>query len=514
MIECVSDLVHLEEAYASTDTPDESVERIARLIEKLWDLLKSLTGVDSRVSLNHLSDHEYYEDVLLESPGPGQAGVPVVQVSLASAQGCLRSIDPVLRLSTLFRHNEDFLCTRAAYAATQSAARERFGLLELLQRVMPVWQEFTKFCLSSSHAGSAWPATFNPMGLPVLQDLHDFRSTVWAGIDTCVVEYDDLSEVSIEALDRLLDGIPPSYAPATGACLFLQPVDTEATSWVVNQLKEGTGRFGSRFTSVMEPATRRHYLDAVTARIGSRASAAGELIDVVCIHGDTENVHAPQTHRVIEMPGDAVDLPRSRRLSLSDLHIRIDRDALTATMYDEAGRRIIPVYLGGAHAWYLPPLARFLCVFGPSELSPIFPPYRQVRLGDCLLSKRMVIGNVILRRRAWSFPVGKLQDLIVGLSEAHALLAINRWRTAVGIPEQTFLIPNVSSANRHQDRKPQYLDFTSPLFLRVFTSVLRGTSDDRVTLEEVLPSASTMPRDPSNAEWAVEILLDSSMIPD
>lgn len=512
VIDCLCELVCLEEGYASTDTADRSVEQIASLIDELWESLKVLTGVDSDLSLNHSSDHDYYEDVLLESPGRRQATVPVVHVSRAGAQACLRSIDPVLRLSTLFRHNEDFLCTMAAYAATQCAPREKFGLLDLFQAVQPIWQEFTKFCLSSSHAGSAVPATFNPMGLAILRDLQEFRDHVWAGIDTCVVEYDDFSEVSIEALERLLVGIPPLYAPEAGACLFMQPADAEGTSWVVNHLREGTGRFGSRFTPVMEAAIRRQYLDTVATRVGSRASIAGEWLEVVCGHGDTANAHVPHTHRVIEMPGDTVDLPRSRRLSLSDLHIRIDRDVLTARMYDDAGRRIIPVYLGGAHLWYLPPLERFLCVFGPSELRPIFPQPRSTQVGDCVLSKRLVIGNVVLQRRVWSFPVRRLQELIAGMSEAHALLAISRWRTAIGIPEQIFIIGNVNSRSSARDRKPQYVDFTSPLFLRVFTVILRGSHDDRMRLEEVLPTVSMMPRDSSNVKWAVEILLDSIML--
>jgi hypothetical protein len=513
VIDCLRELVHLEESYASTGTADRSVERIAGLIDELWENLRSLTKANSGTSLSHPSNHDYYEDVVLESPGCGKAALPVVYVSHAAADACLRSIAPMLRLSTLFRHNEDFLYTMSAYVTSRCGARDRFGLLELFQAVQPIWQDFTNFCLSSSHVETAWPSTFNPMGLPVLRDIQDFRDHVRTGIDSCIIEHEDFCEISMEALEQLLFGTPSSYAPKAGACLFMQPTDPEGTSWVVNQFKEGTGRFASRFTAVMETATRRRYLDTLATRVSARASGAGELLDVGCIQGDTANVHPPHTSRVIEMPGDAVDLPRSRRLSLNDLHVRIDRDALIATMHDDAGRCVIPTYFGGAHAWYLPPLERFLCTFGPSELIPILPPPRSVQISDCLLSKRMVIGNLVLRRRAWSFPVSKLQRLTAGLSEAHSLLAINRWRTLAGIPEQVFIVGDVSSKSRTRARKPQYIDFSSPLFLRVFASVLQYPSTNEITLEEVLPIISMMPHDSSNVEWAVEVLLDSIMFP-
>jgi len=121
--------------------------------------MKELAGIDFREPLNHPSDHDYYEDVLLESAAHEADTGPVVQVSRADAETCLRGIDPVLRLSTLFRRDEDFLTTIAAHATARWPGRDTFGLVELFHATQPIWQEYTEFCLASSQAADGWRAT-------------------------------------------------------------------------------------------------------------------------------------------------------------------------------------------------------------------------------------------------------------------------------------------------------------------------------------------------------------------
>ena len=56
--------------------------------------------------------------------------------------------------------------------------------------------------------------------------------------------------------------------------------------------------------------------------------------------------------------------------------------------------------------------------------------------------------------------------------------------------------------------KPQYLDFTSPLFVEVFRSALR-INGDPLTFEEALPLSDDLPQGPGGERWAVELQLDT-----
>jgi hypothetical protein len=59
--------------------------------------------------------------------------------------------------------------------------------------------------------------------------------------------------------------------------------------------------------------------------------------------------------------------------------------------------------------------------------------------------------------------------------------------------------------------KPQYLDFTSPLFVTVLRSNPHHP-DGSIALEEVLPSRESYPLDREGNPWAVELLLDSLVL--
>jgi len=151
---------------------------------------------------------------------------------------------------------------------------------------------------------------------------------------------------------------------------------------------------------------------------------------------------------------------------------------------------------------------RFLAMLGPGEILPVFPPRPGIPLGDATVRNRLTIDNIVLQRKRWIFYPDAIPTHLSELREEAAFLAINRWRMDRGLPERMFLLeatPHFVLADRY---KPQYIDFTSPLFVSLFRSALK-TSSAPLVLEEPLPPPDALPRDAAGNRWAVELQLDS-----
>jgi hypothetical protein len=128
--------------------------------------------------------------------------------------------------------------------------------------------------------------------------------------------------------------------------------------------------------------------------------------------------------------------------------------------------------------------------------------------GDLQVLERLTAGCLVLARRRWVVSLGEsLRSQATASGEA-AFAALNRWRLEKNLPECLFWVEKTHYPLRGDVYKPQFLDFTSPLFVEVFRSALRDNADP-LTFEEVLPAAGDLPRGPGGERWAVEIQLDT-----
>ena len=93
-------------------------------------------------------------------------------------------------------------------------------------------------------------------------------------------------------------------------------------------------------------------------------------------------------------------------------------------------------------------------------------------------------------------------------------MAVNRWRLERNLPERLFWIEKIDHPRIKGVRKPQYLDFTSPLCVEIFRSVMCLNSDP-LTFEEALPAPEDMIPGPGQERWALELQIDTlSLGPD
>jgi hypothetical protein len=498
-------LVALEERFQTAADPARSALEIEQLLERIWEATLELLALDSGIRRPRVQKGEIYEDVLLV-PSGAIAAATIVEVPEVSMREAVRAADPVFRLTHLFHPRHDFLHTLKAAMAERWPGRREVGVLELLNAIQPLWREHARFSASVRRA-AGWRETFNPLGLQPLAELASLRARVWKEAAAAVRSAGGESRICPERLTKVLEQVPEEYRPQVGPCLLAQPADADGRRWMVNRIFEGTGRYGSRVTPSLDEAARDTYTRHLTAR--SRVEWLGEeleLLDLLSTQGDTLNVHAAQTRHVLETPGEETCGPE-RRLRLTDLRIRPHEKTGLPTLADTSGRGYLPVYLGGSSQEFLSVPLKFLALFGPGETRPLLPPPRERREGGATIRERLSLSNIILSRKRWIIDPAALPENLDGLNRAAAFAAIDCWRRDLEIPDRAFVIERISQSPV-EVLKPQYIDFTSPLFVEIFRSILQA-APGAIKIEEMLPAIEAMPRDAKGARWGVEILLDS-----
>jgi hypothetical protein len=503
VVERARELLAATAGFATAARPDRVLERVHELVDELWQSVADLVGLaPASGPVRNSAGHDLYEDSTWE--GRLASPAPTAPLAADDALECLKTLDPILRLSALYHQDEDFLRAVTARAVRVRPGQREFGVLELFSLCRDLWQRYIEFRLRTRGAAGL-PPTFDPDGEGPRHPIVGIRSAVWAALPACLHECGDRVELSRTELTNLLAAVPRRYAPKMGGCALVQATGEDRCSWVVTRLAEGTGRLSARFTAIMSSATRRWYLEALGGYAPTRTD--GESVDLLGVHGDTLNVHDVHTARALVMPGDAVDLPEGRRLDLGNVSVHIEPESLTATLRDRNGVRIVPAFRGGAHTDFLPALERFLCTFGPTELEPVLPPIRSRTVDGAMVRPRLVMDSLVLRRHAWTVLVDDLRPHLAR-DDAAYFLALSRWRTAMGLPERVFVRESIiSAAGELRGTKPQYLDFTSPVLARVLASIVRRAPGPTLTVEEVLPRP-----DRQENTVALELVVDAALL--
>lgn len=494
------------------ESPSGAIAEGTKRVEELVRTLGSVSGVGPEVDFGG-TGHYFQEDVFLASEGSGSDSGELVRLPLESTESLLRDIDPLARLSNLDSSRHDFLHTFAAFGHERWGEAE-VGFLDVFEATHGLFQEYVRFERAARSSGPLNAPPFNPSGLDSVERIAGWRREVSSSLDELLVTDGGDVRLDRDALCARLDEIPPPYAASRDFCAFVQPLDERGEHWVLNALFEGAGRMSSRYTAVMEEPLR----SAWTSHFADRSSYTSEgepveLVDLFCPAGHGLNVHAPQTRRVLEIPGESSGLPPERKLRLRDLRVRLRGRDEIPWMVDPEGRRILPVHLGGLVFRYMPNLLKFLTMFGPGEFRYCLR-RRRGSPGDGLRERvdRHWVGHALYRRRSWVTDLPALRAAVDGSSEAAAFLSIDGWRRAHGIPEQAFLVEPLATGVARPQTKPQYVDFSSPLFVQLFRSILEMDMP-ALTLFEALPGPAQMPRTAGGRRWAMELQLDSFGFP-
>lgn len=498
----LNELLGLEAELARSREPAACIRALERRLEEVWTAARQAAGLSRPVPLARRKENELYEDVvLLGTPGPES-----LAVDREALREVVRDAEPWFRIVDLFAPRHELLHTFTALAKRRWPERREVPALELFAEVLPHWAEIRRRVAGSSQPGADSAVAFDPLGLPEIAELGRLRHSVWSRLRDRLQAREGGSLLEVADLQALAAELPAACSPRLGPCLFLQPADAEGRSWMLNRIFEGTGRYASRITPLLPSAVRETFLAPLLARSTAAGGEAVELLDLVSSRGDSLNVHAIQTHRVLTLPGEPAPLPLERQVDPGELRIRW-REELTPELVDGKGHRLLPVHLGATALAYMPPWIVFLAQFGPGEVKPLIPPRPGRRQGDIEVLDRVTLGRLILVRRRYRVPAAVLREVLKPPS-SRAFAALDAWRRGQELPASLFLLERVQFGDRTEVRKPQFLDFRSPSFCRLLAAAL-PSGDEELVFEEVLPSPEAFPRDPGGEAWAVEIQLDT-----
>ncbi|MFE5944684.1 lantibiotic dehydratase [Streptomyces sp. NPDC056480] len=223
------------------------------------------------------------------------------------------------------------------------------------------------------------------------------------------------------------------------------------------------------------------------------------------------NLHGRLTDYQIVCPGETSTVPEDARLDLGDLSLEhdegTDRLVLRSRRLD---REVVPVYLGYLVPVALPEIPRTLLLLSPSSMTPtdVWGGVPEGPAVDGVTRRpRVVHGDIVVSRRAWTADAAVLPARRPGADEAAWYLEWRRWQHRHGLPDQVFATV-LREGRRALGAKPVYLDFASPLSLTSFDALVDREPGTGVALREMLPAEDalhlTSPQGRHVAELAVE----------
>lgn len=497
-------LLELETGLSMSLRPIDLIVELKATYSSLLQTVLPSQNDESLQICSHL-----YEDVFFEPIKPAEPSqaieVSTFEVSSSTVGQLFESAALASQFASLFNTRHDLLHTLAGWWRQNEPRRREIPLVEVARGFSMIWKGYLPFVNRASESATN---TFNPLGTDSLAELLELRRSLLASSAELVERAANKDNVSPTKLASLLESIPPRYAPVVGCSLFVQPTNATANSWVLNQIHEGTGRYLSRLTPVLDGALRDHFVDHLVER--SSLIIDGEeadLLEVTDPNAYLTNAHPIQAARVLHFQGLHLEVEPERRVKLGDLRIQADLDAEYFRVLDADGRRVLPVHLSSRRDAALSSILRFLLVFGPGETRGVFPfPYTETE-GDMRIFNRLTVGSLILHRRRWDLPVQGLSAAIAGLTDLDTYKQIHAWRRKLDLPTVGYFYERTYSGGL----KPQFVDFSSPSLCRLFATSIRKQAE-KMKFQEALPLPEDFPRDNEGQRRGVELLIDGLAI--
>ena len=501
----LAQVLQLRTGFPSQGDPVEQVAELSKAIDCSFRAAASDIGFS--LATNRPQDYpkyDIYQDVWCTPVENSDKGL--VRVGKDPLETAVRSVAPLAAYTRVFDYRVEFLLTLGALM--QKRGGRPWNTLEAFASVQRMFRECIGWSIKARKEG-LWPVTWNPLSLVLIEQLANHRQIANEYIQTCILDLEGERHIVPDLLKQLISKIPPRFTEVhSGMCLFLQPASADGSLWILNCLKEGTGRFGSRYGPVMPADQRRRFTAQLTHN--GRCTVRGEqveLLDVQYVQGNTSNIHMVQTPKVTSVdPNHGLNAIQSS-VKLRDLFITLDNDGWPE-LRDDKGQRYIPAYLGLTYHDYLPTFVKFLCAFGPTELSSVFPAPAEHETDGVTIGARTTIGNVVLHRGYWRVPIQEMRQHFAGGSDIGIYRHLHQWRRLYRIPEKGFIMERVPHPIRGFTYRPQYCDFSSPLFIPILRTVVERAQAD-IKINEMLPSSEMLPRNPDGETWAVELLVDS-----
>lgn len=323
------------------------------------------------------------------------------------------------------------------------------------------------------------------------------------------VDPDGMRRLDPAALGAELEAWPPYLAPPRTLTVYGQLTDsTRSPILILNDI------FCGRSRSLARQIRVGRMKDLSDVNPGCEVPA---YADITGAAGTNLELRAPLTPYEITYPGGVSGRPRDEQIPLGDLDVRYDQRTNNLRLQcRRTGTWVVPQHLGTTAVFLLPPMNRFLLdMFG--EASYIY--LRQGLSGlawsgqprEVKQVPRLCLNRLVINRARWIVASDVMPRRTGTLAEY--LLDLTRWRRMYGIPEQCFVRMAEPSTQARptanaKARKPLYVDFTSPYFVRIIDD-LRERRDGVLMFEEMLPSADDAVVTAASAGYATEFVIES-----
>lgn len=281
---------------------------------------------------------------------------------------------------------------------------------------------------------------------------------------------------------------------------------------VVNGSFPGFGKLQGRFLHIFD-----EYLTTAFREWNSNNNKRGDLLaEITDASFFNANIHPPLLPYEIWMPNSQNMLPVDQQLLITDIKVTLDNNKNSLHLIHKKNqKRILPFSLALEISTQRSQLSSLLENFSPLERLFHGEPLGFVDQGpsndygenqalDIWVRPRFIIEDqLILQRKAWNVPENRLPYKKSDQNDWDYFYFINEWRQQLGIPEETFIyimtkreISNVVKSTSGNSisldhRKPQYINFSNPLFVDLFGRLLHKVSSN-LTIEEMLPNSKQL----------------------
>lgn len=497
-------LVELQEGYATANDPAASIHEIEHLASEVFIALQKVLSPNSKLSLER-GRQDIYEDVLMYHPPEAHhaMGGEILHISRAMTDELFEAGDLLWRLRGLYERRHE--CLHAFWHAARELwpAGTQVPCLRFFASLEDTWKLYV------DHLVNGGEGLFNPYDLASVRELGALRTSIVDELVRALEPSNDGYYLPTANLRCLVARIPIAYQAPVAPCLIVQPADPAGEFWVAHRLGDGSGRFSSRFSALMHDPLREWFTSHFTAHSLLKVEGEStELLDLLFTQLTTVNRHWPQTHKVLEAPGETADLPAHRVVKPADLFVELGENSGELRIRDRDGGRYLPCFLSALHTAWIPTFIKFLSVFGIDTRGRLDIPAPIERKGSIERRPRLTVGCLVFRRERWIVPVDQIPR--PAGSEAAAFAAVWNWRRAMGLPERVFWIERLRpKVEGIQHYKPQFVDFNSPTLVALLLAGLEGRPEGELTtLEEALPTPEAFPKDDSGECWGTELTLE------
>ncbi|WP_406675545.1 lantibiotic dehydratase [Nonomuraea sp. N2-4H] len=423
---------------------------------------------------------------------------PVAELDLERWRDGLADLDVVRRWLAVFDPKHAMRLAVADYLTTRYGPDPAVPFLTLhrhVQQELAGTGEAGKELRAFLGPTAAWTQPLAASAVPRIRELERLRAGA-RELALRVEDPDGTCRVAPGMLAEQLESWPSWLAiPESSACY----VQAAGGSLVLNVIHCGHGRALRRLDHLIERAAGS-VVRASTGHPAERATPhrVEDPPDAVYAEisgdlGSSLNARPPSTRYEIDYPHSPGTRPPELRLPLTDLHVTLGSGTgLPELRSKRLGRRVIPLHLGMAAEFQLPPAARFLeRVFGPGFLlHPSSPPL--VRMGrvppEVTRYPRVEAGRVVVQRRRWLAPAATLPVRPKGEDDAAYLVRLIAWADQYGVPHRSFVRAwpeQTGQAGQDKARKPLFLDLADLFLVKNFERQIRGCAF--ALFEEALP---------------------------